>query len=50
MKKEVGISKNAPKAAKREDEKFDKKYGVREGSKADLRKDRQIMKKYGRGK
>lgn len=48
-KKEVGMPANAPKAAKIEDAKADKKAGIKEGSKADLKKDREIMKKY-RGK
>jgi hypothetical protein len=51
MKKEIGIPKGASKAAKREDAKYDKAYGVKERSKADLKKDRKIMKKFGnRGK
>lgn len=49
MSKERGIPKNAPKSAKREDERLDRKYGIKEGSKADLRKDKQVMRKY-RGK
>lgn len=46
--KEVGMPANAPKKAKLEDAKADKKAGIKEGSKADLKKDREIMKKYGR--
>ena len=48
--KEVGIPANAPKAAKKEDERKDKKLGIREGSKADLRADRAIMAKYSKKK
>jgi len=44
VKKEIGISKNASKAVKALDEKVDKKHGVAEGSKADLRLDRKINK------
>jgi hypothetical protein len=42
VKKEIGISKNASKAAKALDEKVDKKHGVAEGSKADLKLDKKI--------
>ena len=44
--KEIGIPKNAPKAAKMEDEKADKKAHIVEGSKKDLAADKKIMKKY----
>lgn len=50
MAKEIGIPKNAPKAAKREDAKMDKAKGIKEGSKADLKADKAIMKKYGKKK
>lgn len=46
MKREIGLPKTAPKAAKKADEKADKKAGIKEGSAADLRKDKQIMKRY----
>lgn len=46
MKKEVGMPRNASKAAKTADAKADKKAGVKEGSKADLVKDKQIAAKY----
>lgn len=38
--------KSAPKAAKAEDERMDKAKGIKEGSKADLKADKAIMKKY----
>lgn len=44
--REIGMPKNAPKAAKREDAKIDKAKGIKEGSKADLKTDRAIMRKY----
>lgn len=51
MKKEIGLPKGASKVAKREDAQYDKAYGVKEGSKKDLTKDKKIMKKFGnRGK
>ena len=46
MKKEIGIAANAPKAAKKADEVKDKKLGVKEGSKADLKADKAIMAKF----
>jgi hypothetical protein len=46
MKKEIGMPKNAPKAAKRMDDKIDKAKGIKEGSKADLKADKAIMAKY----
>ena len=49
-KKEIGIPKNAPKAVKKADEIMDKKAGVKEGSKADLKKDKEIMARYKAGK
>lgn len=48
-KKEIGIPASAPKKAKMMDERMDKKKGIKEGSKADLRADKAIMAKYGRG-
>jgi hypothetical protein len=44
--REIGIPKNAPAAAKRADDKMDKAKGIKEGSKADLKADKAIMKKY----
>lgn len=44
--KEIGLPANAPKAAKVADEKHDKAKGIKEGSKADLKADRKIMKRY----
>ena len=49
-KKEIGIPKNALKAVKEADEIMDKKAGVKEGSKADLKKDKEIMARYKAGK
>lgn len=48
MKKEIGIPKNAPKAVKKADEKYDKAKGIKEGSNADLKHDKAIIKKYGK--
>ena len=48
MKKEIGIPKNASKAAKKADEAMDKKKGIKEGSPKDLKADKAIMKKYGK--
>lgn len=45
MAKEIGM-KGAPKKAKAEDKKIDKKLGLVEGSKADLAQDRMTKKKY----
>ena len=50
MAKEKGIPKNAPKAAKKEDERYDRLHKVKVGSKANLKKDREIMNKYKKGK
>ena len=44
--KEIGIPKDAPAAAKRADDKADKAKGVKEGSKADLKADRAILKRF----
>ena len=49
-KKEVGIPANAPAAVKKADEAMDKKYKVVEGSKEDLKKDKEIMRRYKAGK
>ena len=49
-KKEIGLPKNAPKAVKKADEIMDKKFGVKEGSKADLKKDAELMRRYKAGK
>lgn len=46
--KEIGLPPNASEKAKRMDEKADTKAHIVEGSKADLKKDKEIMKKYGR--
>jgi len=46
MSKEIGMKKNAPKAAKLADDKMDKAKGIKEGSKADLKADKKIMAKY----
>ena len=48
MAKEIGIPKGASRLVKRMDERADKKAGIEEGSKADLKKDREIMKRFGR--
>ena len=48
--KEIGLPKNASKAIKAKDEKFDKKHGLKEGSKADLKADRRLMKSAKKGK
>ena len=50
MEKEVGLPKNAPKAVKKADEIMDKKLGIKEGSKADLKKDAELMRRYKAGK
>ncbi len=42
--KEIGLNKNASKAAKKLDEKLDKAHGITEGSKADLKVDHKINK------
>ena len=47
-KKEIGIPKSAPAAAKRADDKLDKAKGLKEGSKADLAADKKTMAKYGK--
>lgn len=44
--KEIGIPKNAPAAVKKADEKHDKAKGIKEGSKADLKADKAIIKKF----
>jgi hypothetical protein len=44
--KEVGIPKNAPAAAKKADDKLDKKKGLKEGSKADLAADKLTMAQF----
>ena len=44
--KEIGIPKSAPMAAKKMDEKIDKAKGIKEGSKADLKSDKAIVKKF----
>ena len=46
MAKEIGIVRSASKKAKQKDEKIDKKNGIKEGSPADLKADKVIMKKY----
>jgi hypothetical protein len=48
--KEIGIPPGASSKIKKMDEAADRKGNVVEGSKADLKKDKQIMKKYGKGK
>lgn len=48
--KEIGIPKNASKAAKKADEAYDKKHNIKEGSKADLKADKKIMAKYDKKK
>lgn len=50
MAKEIGIPANAPKAVKKADEKHDKAKGIKEGSKADLKADKAIMKRHKDGK
>jgi len=50
MKREIGIPAKAPKAAKIADAKMDKAKGIKEGSKADLKADKAIMKKAKSGK
>jgi hypothetical protein len=45
MAKEIGMPKNAPASAKKADDKLDKKKGIKEGSPADLKADKAIMKK-----
>lgn len=50
MKKEIGMPKNASKAAKKADEKMDKAKGIKEGSPKDLAMDKKIMKQYGKKK
>lgn len=44
--KEIGMKKNASPMAKKMDAKMDKKMGLKEGSPADLKKDKEMMKKY----
>jgi len=44
--KEIGIPKNAPKKLKEADEKADKAKGIKEGSKADLKEDKALIKKF----
>ena len=41
---EKGIPKSAPNSIKKKDEAYDKKMGIKEGSPADLKKDRALMK------
>ena len=48
MKKEIGLPKGAPKAAKKADEKADKAAGIKEGDARDIKKDKFIMKKFGK--
>lgn len=48
--KEIGIPKNAPKSVKKKDDAYDKKHGLREGSKADLKADRKLMRASKKGK
>jgi len=49
-KKEIGIPGNAPKKIKKMDEAADRKLKGVEGSPADLKKDRALMKKYKKNK
>jgi hypothetical protein len=44
-KKEIGIPSNASKKTKKLDEAYDKKNHVVEGSPADLKKDRELVKR-----
>ena len=44
--KEIGIPKHAPRKVKKMDEKMDKEKGLKEGSPADLKADRKIMRDY----
>jgi hypothetical protein len=46
MAKEIGIPKKASGAAKAADEKLDRAKKIKEGSTADLRADKALMKKY----
>ena len=48
MAKEIGMPKSASKKAKAMDAKMDKAKGIKEGSKADLKADKAITKKYGK--
>ena len=48
--KEIGIPKNAPASVKRKDDAYDKKHAIKEGSKADLKADRKLMKSSRKGK
>ena len=47
--KEIGIPKNAPASVKRKDDAYDKKNGLKEGSKADLAADRKLVKQSRKG-
>ena len=46
MAKEIGIPKNTPKSVKKKDVAYDKKKGVKEGSKEDLMADKKMMRDY----
>lgn len=46
MAKEIGIPKDAPKALKKMDERQDKRLGIKEGSKADLAKDKKMVREW----
>lgn len=46
MAKEIGMKKNSSPKAKAYDEKMDKKKHITEGSPADLKADKEIMKNY----
>lgn len=48
--KEIGIPKGASKAIKAKDEAYDKKHGVKEGSRKDLAADKRLMKSAKKGK
>jgi hypothetical protein len=46
MHKEKGLPKNAPPSVKKKDDKMDRDKGIREGSKSDLKVDKQLMLEY----
>lgn len=46
MAKEIGMKKSASAKAKAMDKKLDKAKGIKEGSPADLKMDKALMKKY----
>ena len=48
--KEIGIPKGASKVIKAKDEAYDKKHGVKEGSRKDLAADKRLMKSAKKGK